>query len=59
MAAIQMAVGEDEAENIAKALQQVSVAADAGARIILLQELFSTPYFCKDQNPDFLTLAQP
>lgn len=59
VAAIQMAVGENEADNIARAMQQVTVAADAGARIILLQELFSTPYFCKDQNPDFLSLAQP
>ena len=59
VAAIQMTVGEDETDNIAKALRQVTSAADAGAQIILLQELFSTPYFCKDQNPDFLTLAQP
>ncbi len=59
VAAIQMAVGDKEAENIDKALQQVHCAADAGANIILLQELFSTPYFCKDQNPDFLALAQP
>ncbi|TQN51328.1 N-carbamoylputrescine amidase [Acidithiobacillus thiooxidans] len=59
VAAIQMAVGDNEAENIDKALQQVHCAADAGANIILLQELFSTPYFCKDQNPDFLALAQP
>ena len=58
VAAIQMAVGEDETDNIAKALHQVTSAADAGAQIILLQELFSTPYFCKDQNPDFLTLSQ-
>ncbi|MHB8237311.1 MAG: nitrilase-related carbon-nitrogen hydrolase, partial [Acidithiobacillus ferrivorans] len=59
VAAIQMTVGGDEADNIAKALRQVTSAADAGAQIILLQELFSTPYFCKDQNPDFLLLAQP
>lgn len=59
VAAIQMAVGDNETENIDKALQQVHCAADAGANIILLQELFSTPYFCKDQNPDFLALAQP
>ncbi|MFA7496409.1 MAG: N-carbamoylputrescine amidase [Acidithiobacillus sp.] len=59
VAAIQMAVGEDEAANIAKAVGQVNAAADAGAQIILLQELFSTPYFCKDQNPDFLALARP
>lgn len=59
VAAIQMAVGENEAENINKALKMVHRAADAGANIILLQELFSTPYFCKDQNPDFFELARP
>ncbi|WP_414039901.1 N-carbamoylputrescine amidase [Acidithiobacillus sp. M4-SHS-6] len=59
VAAIQMAVGENEAENIGKAVWMVNNAADAGANIVLLQELFSTPYFCKDQNPEFLALAQP
>lgn len=28
-----------------------------GAHIILLQELFETPYFCKKPNPDYLQLA--
>ncbi|PKY10669.1 N-carbamoylputrescine amidase [Acidithiobacillus marinus] len=59
VAAIQMAVGENEADNINKALGMVNKAADAGANIVLLQELFSTPYFCKDQNPDFFELARP
>ena len=59
VAAIQMAVTANEADNIAKALHQVTRAADAGAQIILLQELFSTPYFCKDQDPAFFALAQP
>ncbi len=59
VAAIQMAVTANEADNIAKALHQVTRAAEAGAQIILLQELFSTPYFCKDQDPAFFALAQP
>ena len=32
-------------------------AADQGAQIILLQELFLTPYFCQDQNPKYFEYA--
>ena len=58
VAAVQMSVGPDEEENIAKATHWVDLAADAGAQIILLPELFSTPYFCKDQDPRFFALAR-
>ena len=34
-------------------------AAAAGARIVLLQELFETPYFCKDQRRESFGLARP
>ena len=34
-------------------------AAARGARVILLQELFETPYFCKDQDRRHFGLAQP
>ncbi|WP_308387856.1 N-carbamoylputrescine amidase [Acidithiobacillus sp. AMEEHan] len=59
VAAIQMAISEERSANIAKAEHWVRQAAAAGANIILLQELFSTPYFCKDQNIDFFALARP
>ncbi|MHB1531097.1 N-carbamoylputrescine amidase [Acidithiobacillus sp.] len=58
VAAVQMSVGPDEEENIARAMHRVNLAADAGAQIILLPELFSTPYFCKDQDPRFFALAR-
>ncbi|MHB0887476.1 N-carbamoylputrescine amidase [Acidithiobacillus sp.] len=58
VAAVQMSVGPDEEENIAQAMHWVDLAADAGAQIILLPELFSTPYFCKDQDPRFFALAR-
>ncbi|MHB8249274.1 MAG: N-carbamoylputrescine amidase [Acidithiobacillus sp.] len=58
VAAVQMSVGPDEEENIAQAMHRVNLAADAGAQIILLPELFSTPYFCKDQDPRFFALAR-
>ncbi|MCL4120511.1 UNVERIFIED_CONTAM: hypothetical protein GTU68_039032 [Idotea baltica] len=37
----------------------VRQAAAQGAQIILLQELFETPYFCQKPNADFLQLATP
>ncbi len=37
----------------------VRAAAGQGANVILLQELFETPYFCQDQLPEHFALAQP
>lgn len=59
VAATQMACSGDRDENIAKAEHLVTRAAEQGARFILLQELFETPYFCKDTAPDLLHLAMP
>lgn len=56
-AATQMACVEDSKINIKLAETQVREAASRGAQIILLQELFETPYFCKDLNSDYLELA--
>lgn len=52
-----MACSWDINANLAKAEQLVRQAAKQGAQIILLQELFETPYFCKKPNPDYLQLA--
>jgi N-carbamoylputrescine amidase len=54
-----MACGENRDANIAKAESLVRKAAAQGAQIILLQELFETPYFCKDHLPAHFALAQP
>tara|TARA_R110000868_G_scaffold91999_4_gene254971 strand:+ start:30014 stop:30904 length:891 start_codon:yes stop_codon:yes gene_type:complete len=59
VAATQMACSADADENIANAERLVTKAAEQGARFILLQELFETPYFCKDMAPDLLHLAVP
>ena len=59
LAATQMACTGDVDRNIAVAEAMVREAAAAGAQMILLQELFETPYFCLDQNYDHLTLARP
>jgi N-carbamoylputrescine amidase len=58
VAAIQMAISEDRTANIDKAEHWVRQSAAAGAQVILLQELFSTPYFCQDQEIDYFDLAR-
>src|SRR5215469_15572104 len=58
VAAIQMACGWDAAANIARAEELVREAAGRGARIILLPELFETPYFCIEQDARHLKLAR-
>jgi len=58
VAAIQMACGWDGAANIAHAEALVREAAARGARIILLPELFETPYFCIEQDARHLKLAR-
>lgn len=57
VAATQMACSWDQSANIAKAEQLVRQAAAQGAQIILIQELFETPYFCQKPNPDYTQLA--
>jgi N-carbamoylputrescine amidase len=59
VAATQMACGADAAANIARAEKLVRQAAAAGAQIILIQELFETPYFCQDEIHAFFNLAKP
>jgi len=59
VAAIQMACTWDIADNLKRAETLVRHAAIQGGQIILLPELFETPYFCKDQNAEFLALAKP
>lgn len=57
VAATQMACSWNRDENIANGERLVRQAAERGAQIILLQELFETPYFCIDMNPAHFALA--
>ena len=58
VSATQMACGDDYEKNISKAEAAVRSAAAEGAQIVLLQELFETPYFCKDQDSRYFELAR-
>ncbi len=57
VAAIQMQMTADVNENINKAEQLVRKAAEQGAQIILLPELFERPYFCQERQYDFYDYA--
>ncbi|WP_203226592.1 N-carbamoylputrescine amidase [Psychrobacter sp. P2G3] len=57
VATTQMACSWDKQQNIDIATDLVTKAAKAGANIILLQELFETPYFCQVHDFDYFKLA--
>jgi len=57
VAATQMSCSTNKEENIRKADALVREAAKQGAQIILLQELFETPYFCQKEKADYYVYA--
>ncbi len=46
-------------ENLAKAQQRIREAASRGAQIICTQELFRSQYFCREENAELFSLAEP
>ena len=58
VAATQMSCSWEIEENISKAKILIDQAAKKGANIILLQELFQTPYFCIQYDEKIFKLAQ-
>jgi N-carbamoylputrescine amidase len=59
VAATQFACSWDLPANADRAEALVRQAAAEGADVVLLQELFATPYFCIEQHPRYFDLAQP
>jgi len=59
LAATQMACTPDPVQNRVQAQSLVRAAHAKGAQVILVQELFETPYFCKDQLAKHFALAAP
>lgn len=57
VAATQMACTWDREETLEQAAGLVEEAAQKGANIVLLQELFETPYFCQQERTEYLKLA--
>ncbi len=59
VAALQMKCTSDVFENIKKAEELVRTAAKAGAKIILLPELFERLYFCQERRYEYYDFALP
>ena len=55
---IQMSCSLDPQENQAKAEQKIIEAAQAGAQVICLPELYRSQYFCREERADLFDLAE-
>ncbi|MEY2820864.1 MAG: hypothetical protein RL105_436 [Verrucomicrobiota bacterium] len=55
---IQLTAEDAPAANVRKTLPRIEEAAAKGARIIGLQEMFTTKYFCIEQDPRHFALAE-
>ena len=59
VAMVQMSCTADRAANLEKAVGLIRKAAERGAQIVCLQELFTSLYFCQEENHDWFDLAEP
>ena len=57
-ALIQMSCGTDLNENRGKAVTKIRMAAEQGAQVMVLQELFASQYFCFTEDYDHFGLAE-
>ena len=55
---VQMRCVADPTTNVAKAIERIHAAADQGAQIICLQELFTSQYFCQIEDHKYFELAE-
>jgi N-carbamoylputrescine amidase len=55
---IQMACETEKQANIEKSVTRIRETAAMGARVICLQELFASRYFCWEENHDYFSLAE-
>lgn len=58
LALIQLEASESKQVNIDRVEEKIREAATEGAEIICTQELFTTLYFCRTQDPDHFDLAE-
>ena len=56
---IQLTAEDTPAANVRKTMPRIEEAAAKGAKIIGLQEMFTTKYFCINQDPKNFDLAEP
>ena len=58
LALIQTHADESPARNLERSLELIARAADEGARLVCLQELFRTRYFCQTEDDAHFDLAE-
>ncbi len=51
LALVQMRPGEAPDANLEEAITQIGLAAERGAQVVCLPELFLTPYPCQEEDP--------
>ena len=56
---IQQSCCGDIKTNIEKLHQNIAAVAQAGANLVVLQELHNTPYFCQTEDTELFNLAEP
>jgi N-carbamoylputrescine amidase len=56
---VQMSCGLDPGENLTRAAAKIREAAQKGAQIVCLQELFRSQYFCREEDARLFDLAEP
>ena len=56
---VQMAMSDDQADNMRRAVAGVREAAAKGAKVVCLPELFLSRYFCQIEDHRFFQLAEP
>jgi len=55
---VQMSCTAEKDKNLSKAIEKIHEAAAKGAHIVCLQELFTSLYFCDEENHDNFSLAE-
>ena len=55
---VQMSCVKDKVANLTKAIEGIRQASKKGAQIVCLQELFTSLYFCDEENYDNFELAE-
>ncbi len=58
LALIQLSCSENIEANLDKTFRRISEAAGEGAQVIILQELFAWPYFCREINERYFAWAE-
>ena len=59
VALIQQSCTSDRANNLAQSVKGIREAAKRGAKLVLLQELHTGPYFCQTEDTRLFDLAEP